>query len=117
MEENIALIDEVHYHLSREDAEAKAREYLAAIGLERVAKRRKNECSAIELFYVMIIRAFMCESRRVYVVFPFVITGNVLRIAEVIEAIQKLPAQKEIVFVDMEANAHHYKDCGCSMIK
>ena len=117
MKENIALIQEVHQALSREVAEKNAVELLECLGIDSVANKRKNQCSDLEQFYVMIIRAFMMTQKRIFIKTPFMLLGSVLEIEKIIQDIQKLPLEKEVFLLDVEANYHRYKECSCNMIK
>lgn len=117
MKENIALIKEVHHKLPRVEAEAEARELLGLVGIEKVADFRSNMCTNEELFYVMVIRALMCDREIVLIKSPMQLLENLGHICKIIENIEKLNSNKGIIILDTKANYWHYKGCRCSIQK
>ena len=113
MKENIALIKEVHHKKPREAAEEEARKLLQILGVGHVADLRSNRCSKEELFYVMIVRALMCDIKTVFVKTPLQLLENLANICTIIQNIEKLHPNKGIIILDTKANLHHYKECGC----
>ena len=113
MKENIALIKEVHHKKARNTAEVEARELLEKLGVGHVADLRSNRCSKEELFYVMIVRALMCDVEKVFVKTPLHLLENLANICTIIQNIEKLHPNKGIIILDTKANLHHYKECGC----
>ena len=117
MKENIALIKEVHHKKPRLKAEDEAKEMLQKIGLERIADFRSNRCTKEELFYVMIIRAFMCDRERIVIKSPLQLLENLSRICNIVKNIEILNTDKDIMILDTQANHWHYEGCGCNIIK
>lgn len=117
MLENISLIKEVHELLSTEKAQEQASEYLAKIGLSHIGLNRLNQCSAIEVFYVMLIRAFMTKEMNVIIVTPFFLIKNLRDIEAVFENINILNKHKTITVLDNITNESHYRGKMCHIIK
>jgi len=117
MKENIALIKEVHHKKKRLEAEKEAVAMLRTINLEHIASYRSEQCSAIERFYVMFIRALMCDTPLIYILSPLMLTENRANMNELTVNMQKLNRYKGIIIIDTDANLPHYKDCGCPMTK
>ena len=63
--ENISLIKEVHEFMPREEAQNQASDLLSKIDLKHIALYRANECSVIEIFYVMFMRALMTSDKNI----------------------------------------------------
>ncbi len=117
MKENIALIKEVHRKKPRLEAEAEAVEMLQKISLGRIGSLRSNKCTKEELFYVMIIRALMCESEEIFIKTPLQLLENLSNICKIIENIEILNNNKGIMILDTRSNHWHYKGCGCNIVE
>ena len=117
MKENIALIKEVHHKKSRLKAEAEAIEMLDKISLAKVANLRSNQCTKLEIFYVMIIRALMGDEENIIIKMPFSLLDNMLDISQLIKNIEILNQDKCIIILDNLNNFSHYEGCRCNIIK
>ncbi len=117
MKENIALIPEVHHKTSRKDAEAKAIALLEQISLKHIANKRKNQCSDIEIFYVMYIRALMCDVETILVDSLFSLVNSLNSFGEIEPNLQLLNQNKCIIFLDRLSNKSRYKDAKCHIIE
>lgn len=117
MKENIALIKETHHKKSRQDAEDEARRYLDKIGLADIADLRSNQCSKEEIFYVMVIRALMCDREQVFIRSPLQLLETFGSLCEIIDNIQILNSNKSIMILDTHTNFTHYKECGCTIME
>ena len=117
MKENIALIQEVHHKKPRLQAEAEAVEMLQKIGLDHVADLRTNRCTKEELFYVMVVRALMCDKERIFIKSPLQLLENLSNICKIIKNIELLNNNKGIMILDTQTNHWHYEECGCNIVK
>ncbi|QOP40274.1 hypothetical protein [Sulfurimonas marina] len=108
MKENIALIREVHHNLDLRLAEEEAVAMLKKIELEQLADKRQRDCSNLEKFYVMLIRAVMCDAQKILIRLPFSIIDSIVDPNELLDNIKKLEVQKEFIFLDTIANKSHY---------
>jgi len=117
MLENIALIKEVHELLGREKAEALANEYLQKIGLSHIGLYRLNQCSDVEIFYVMYIRALMSKATDVIITTPFSLISNLRDIEPIIATLKLLGSEKNIFILDSVINELHYKEKSCHIVK
>ncbi len=117
MKENIALIQETHHKKSRIEAENEARAYLEKINLAHIADFRSNRCSKEELFYVMIIRALMCDIETIFIRSPLQLLETFGTLCEIINNIERLNNNKSIIILDTHTNFAHYKECGCTITK
>lgn len=118
MLENIALIKEVHELLATKKAQAHAIEYLRRIDLESIGLKRLNQCTSIEVFYVMVIRAMMAKKQTIFIVTPFFLIKKLAEITPVLEKLALLnKEQKNIIILDNLTNQSHYKGDLCNIIK
>jgi ABC-type lipopolysaccharide export system ATPase subunit len=119
MKENIALIQEVHHKKPRLKAEEEATMLLEKIGLKHIANNRSNQCSKIEIIYVMIIRALMMDQNEIILKLPFALADTMLDISMLINNIEILNADinKKITILDNINNFSHYEGCRCNIIK
>jgi len=108
MVENIALIPEVQQGKSIETAEREANNILNIFNID-VASKRQNQCTQLEVFYVMIARAFLSKFDRVIIVMPFTIVKNLLNLHEVFEKIKQLKQTKKCIVVDLAVNKSRYE--------
>jgi len=114
--ENISLIREVHHHLPIDRSRIEAMEMLQAIGLEGLCDKRAVECSPLEIFFVMVIRAMMSDFTHIYILTPFSMVKKLGNLADVLKTIALIGTTKEIVILDISKNIHHYKECECNII-
>lgn len=117
MLENIALIKEVHELLPTEKAQALALSYLDKIALAQIGLNRQNQCSSLEIFYVMLVRALMTQDINVIIVTPFSLIAKLKDISTIIENIQILNNDKNIYILDNITNEHHYIGTACHIVK
>lgn len=118
MLENIALIREVHTRMPTKQAQKQAKQYLAKIDLESIGNNRINQCSSIEIFYVMCIRALMMKEKKIIIKTPYALVENLRDIASVLENVTKLNNEnKDILILDTQNNQIHYKGCQCNIVK
>ncbi|MGE4510171.1 MAG: hypothetical protein AB7D43_03610 [Sulfurimonadaceae bacterium] len=118
MLENIALIKEVHELLPTQEAQAHAIESLRLIDLEHIGPSRLNQCTSLEVFYVMVIRAMMAKEEVIFIVTPFFLIKKLARIEPVLEKLVLLnKEQKNIIILDNLTNQSHYKGDLCNIIK
>jgi len=103
--------------LSIKDSEEIANEYLRKISLEHISSFRKSQCSNLEIFYVMIIRALMTKQPNILIIYPISIIKNFREIEIIIENINLLNNGKNITILDTITNETHYKGCTCHIIK
>jgi ABC-type lipoprotein export system ATPase subunit len=106
--ENIALIKEVHEYKNIYEAQNEAKQWLKYINLEEIATKRSNQCSKNELFFVMLIRAYMMPTNTIGIGYIFNLVQDLDNIEPIIEALKKFPVQKNILFFDKINNQHLY---------
>ena len=117
MLENIALIKEVHFRMPTKKAQALATEYLQKINLSHIGDYRVNQCSSLEVFYVMFIRALMTKEKNIIVKTPYAIIESLRDIKSVFNNIEKLNDEKKIFILDTQNNQTHYEGCLCNIVK
>ncbi len=117
MIENIALIKEVIFRMSTKNAQEIAEKSLQAIELSNIALFRIQECSDLEIFYVMFIRALMSREKNIIISSPYLIIKELIDINKLVEKIDILNKDKEIIILDTQSNSMHYKGCLCNTIK
>jgi len=115
--ENIALIREVHQHLPQKISMLQAKEALKRIGLEDICQKRLHQCTPIEIFYVMLIRAMMSEAKIITVITPFSFVKKLSNFSSVLDTLYALDFQQEVIVVDIFKNLHHYRDKRCIILK
>jgi len=117
MLENIALIKEVHEHLSTQKAQKIAKEMLKKINQEHISLFRVSACTPIEIFYTQFIRALMMKEKKIIIVTPFSLIDNLRDINAIINNIKILSSKKDILLLDMLSNENHYEGSLCSIVK
>jgi ABC-type lipoprotein export system ATPase subunit len=117
MIENIALIKEVHEFLNTKDAQEIADEYLSKIDLSNIALNRIEQCTQLETFYVMFIRALMSKRKNIIIIKPFSLINNLINIHTISDVINKINNEKNIFSFDSVSNEMHYKGYPCLTIK
>ncbi|MEA1982918.1 MAG: hypothetical protein U9N39_05175 [Campylobacterota bacterium] len=115
--ENIAIIKEVHENMNTKQAQIVAQESLDRISLPHIGFKRSNECSIMELFYVMVIRACMSKESRIIIQTPEKLIGNLKNIHVALEKITLLDFKKEILIVDTIDNKNFYKGSLCNIVE
>ena len=105
--ENIALIKEVHGAVSIDQAEAEAVHYLSKINLQHLQGYNLRQCSSLDLFSVMLIRAMMF-STELTIVSPFNLINNLESIDSLTQMVVDLKIKNVILIVDIERNHFHY---------
>ncbi len=117
MVENIALIQEFHQLLSINKAEQIASEYLSKIALTHISQNRLNQCSLLEIFYIMFIRALMTQEMDVIISSPLLLIGELQNMKNVINNLISLNGNKNILILDTKTNEIHYEGCSCHIVK
>ncbi len=117
MVENIALIQEFHQLLSINKAESIAYKQLEKIQLSHISTNRLHECSSLEIFYVMFIRALMTQEMDVIICSPLLLIGELQNMKNVINTLIFLNERKNILILDTQTNEIHYEGCLCHIAK
>ncbi len=114
MIENIALIMQVHDHLSRKKAQKLAYDALKALGLIHLAPLRYDACSDKDIFYIQLIRAFVQKGDKIIIDQPFVFLAEENSINFILDALDALliPYQ-QVLIIDLEHQQSHYKEVSC----
>ncbi len=99
MLENIALIKEVIELMPTQEAQSLAKEELSKINLSHLGAYRVGQCSSLEIFYIMFIRAMMTKDTHILIDMPYTIIDNLENINEVIDNIQLLKYEDKKIFV------------------
>jgi ABC-type lipoprotein export system ATPase subunit len=115
--ENISLIKEVHEHMPRVLAQKVANEFLEKIDLQHISLLYAQQCSSVEIFYVMLIRAIMTKENKIIIKIAHAMIDTFENLNIVLEVIEKLNIEKKILIVDLQANETYYKGTPCNMIK
>lgn len=108
MIENIAIIEEFHNRITTNEAHSHGFELLKKINCESIAYKHINECSYLELFYVMLLRAIMCKEDVIIVCYVYFLVEDLETLDPIVEVLENLKIQKKIVFVDSKKNKHLY---------
>ena len=118
MYENVALIKEVHEHLSTKKAQELTSNYLQKINLDEIGKNRVVQCNEVEIFYVMFVRALMTKEKNIIIVLPFSIVKSITDIKNILENLLTLTSnEKNVLILDTISNELHYKGTICHTIK
>ncbi len=113
--ENIAIIKEIQAHKSVRKAETEALELLKLLSLEDIANKRASQCSELEIFCTMLLRAMMNQRDRIIIVTPFSLITTLIEINEINDILCKLDIKKDIIIVDMQNNGAHYEGDLCNI--
>ena len=103
--------------LSINEAQKIANEYLIKLNMQHIGLLRKSQCSSIEIFFTMFIRALMSKKKTIIIESPLLIINNIRDIEIIIQKIDLLNNDKKILIIDTIANEAHYKGCTCHIIK
>ena len=114
--ENISLIKEVHHLISTTKAKALAMECLKKLSLEDIAFKRPTQCDDTQKFYVMFIRALMCDVSTVIILDPSRLINTLKDIKAIIENIEVL-SEKSVIILDTFSNEVHYEGCSCHILR
>jgi ABC-type lipoprotein export system ATPase subunit len=118
MVENIALIKEFHEHMATSQAQNLAKEYLQTLELAHIGSYRVNQCSSLELFYVMVVRALMSHKKDIFILTPLLLIKDIDSMNAIIETLEKLnDGKKRITIVDTFSNKLYYEGCRCNIIE
>ncbi|MEA2073661.1 MAG: hypothetical protein U9O86_08755 [Campylobacterota bacterium] len=103
--------------MNTKKAQTLAQESLDRISLSHIGLKRSNECSIMELFYVMVIRACMSKESRIIMQTPGKLIGNLKNIHVALEKVTLLEFKKEILIVDTTDNKNFYKGSLCNIVE
>ena len=115
--ENISLIKEVHEFTPRLKAQKIASDLLSKAGLQHIEFYRANQCSIVEIFYVMFIRALMTRDKNIFIEVKHSVLESLKDIKSVFESINLLKGNKNIFILDLLENEDYYKGTLCNIIK
>ncbi len=107
----------MHHNKPAQDAQSEVLSLLHLIGLDKIATLRIPTCNEFELFCAMLIRAILSDNQTIFIVTPFALISTLLDLQEIYALIQKLESKKDIIILDMQNNATHYKGDLCHIIK
>jgi len=117
MLENIAIIKEVHELKATVDAQEEATQYLKKIHLESIGTNRLTQCSELEIFYIMLIRALMTKEMNAIISAPFSLINNLREVKTLLKNIEILNNGKNILILDINSNESHYIGSSCTIIR
>ena len=117
MVENISLIKEVQEFMGIDEAQKLALEYLKTISYEAIARKRVNNCSEVEIFYVKFVRALFSDAQNIYITTPLAMLQSIDGIDEIVNNLLKYDTQKNIVILDLDSNEYKYKGSSCNTIR
>jgi len=104
--------------MSVKDAQAIANEYLQMIELSHIGLFRKSQCTSLELFYTMFIRALMTNKRTIIIRSPLSLIKNLRDVEIILQNMILLNLEnKNILILDTITNETRYKGCSCRIIK
>ncbi len=109
MIENIALIPEVHKHISVKKAQELAQACLAKIDKEDIALKRMHQVNEVEMFYVLIARALMDSRETIVIINPLSILKHVEFLAIAMKNLAILNKEKNIIILENDINRFHYE--------
>ena len=117
--ENIALIKEIHWHLSYKKAKHFALEALEKTGFAYIGSWRSAQCSERELFIAQLIRASMMQYAKIIIITPFVLLNETEEIAFLFSSCEKLGIKERCIILDLESNRVKYEKGGsvCRIIE
>ena len=117
MIENIALIKEVHERMPTVKAQELALTILETLDIAHVARQRITNCNSVEIFYILIVRAFMMTAKTIIIQAPYSIVNNLGDIKTILSKIREIIDDKKILIIDIITNESHYEGCSCNIVK
>ena len=115
--ENISLIKEVREFTPRLEAQKIASDLLSKAGLKHIESYRENQCSIVEIFYVMFIRALMTRDENIFIEVQHSVLESLKDINSVFKSINLLKGDKNVFILDLLENEDYYKGTLCNIIK
>jgi hypothetical protein len=90
---------------------------LNKIDLSHIKYKRPSECSSIEIFYTMFIRALMTKKQKIIIVTPHMLIHNLKEISSILKKLELLNKTKNIIILDILSHETHYMDAKCNIEK
>jgi len=103
--------------MPRSKAEKIARDFLSKVDLEHIEFKRENQCTIVELFYVMFIRALMSKNEYIFIEVKHSVLESLKDIKSVFQNINLLKGDKNIFILDLLENENYYKGSLCNIVK
>ena len=111
--ENVALIDEVHHHMSVKQAESKVLQTLKSNGLEQLAFKRIPQCNDHEIFQFLLLRAAAMPKKQAFILLPLTLVNHEDGINAILNIINNLKIDLTISILDLKSNQIHYQGLAC----
>ncbi len=84
--------------------------------MKSIATKQTYECSEFELFCAMLVRAILSDAACILIVSPFTLTTTLIEIQDILDVIFTLEIKKDIIILDIQTNALHYKKESCHVL-
>ncbi len=111
------MLQEVQHNKKVLDAQKEAILLLQTISMESIATKETYECNEFELFCAMLVRAMLSDAPCIFIVSPFTLITTLIEIQNIIDVILKLEIKKDIIMLDIQTNALHYKKESCHVLQ
>lgn len=116
MQENIALMDEVHRFVPIKASQTLARRLLAKLNLSHIEGKRVGACSDFELFATMLLRAERMPKDEIFIVLPLSLLGHADAVEQTLALIALLDSPKAISILELNSNRMHYQGQTCHIL-
>lgn len=113
--ENIALIEQSHQRLAVNESQRNAQALLNKIEQGHLAKKRIYECSPLELFIVLLARAYFMDVAQLFIVYPETLVGNMVNFSDVRYWIERIETKKTVVILDLIYNQGYFQGQICNI--
>ena len=111
--ENVALIYEVHHHMSVKQAELKVMQILKTMGLEQLALKRIAQCNDQEIFQFLLLRATAMPQKQAFILLPLSLVSHADGIHVILKTINNLNGSLKVSILDLKSNQIHYQGHPC----
>ncbi len=114
MLENIALVLQVHEHLSRKKANKEVYHALNSLELEHIAQLRYEACSDKEMFFVQLIRASIQKDAKIIIEQPFMLLSEEMNLDFILESLDALRIEYgRVLIIDLIHQENYYREGRC----
>jgi len=125
MLENISLIEEANFFVSKTQAEQNAYQYLKELNLGHIENLRTFQCLPREIFYTQLIRALLTKKNHIMIALAFQMINEQKHLENLFRNLihlgnyhcQKADSSLLITLIDTKMNEHLYQNCPCHTIK
>lgn len=116
MQENVALMDEVHRLMPIQSSQKLASDLLAKLNMSHIGNKRVGACTDFELFAAMLLRAERMPKDAIFIMLPLSLLGHADAVDQTLALITLLDSNKTISILELNSNRMHYQGQACHIL-